>query len=93
MSTYWRCSVQFFPPLYLQPAGDPRTGIADDTTTTPWGDDVTVEWIWSSDATGVDWYRYSMAGPDQLPFMYMDSRLSDHSKNLMYMLRCKDPSR
>jgi hypothetical protein len=73
--------------------GDPRTGVADDTTTTPWGADVSMEWVWSSPESGVDWFRYSMAGPDQLPHMYMDSRLSDHSKNLMYLLRCKDPQR
>lgn len=73
--------------------GDPRTGVADDTTTAPWGPDVSVEWVWSSPATGVDWYRYSKAGPDQLPFMYMDARLSDHSKNELYLLRCKDPAR
>lgn len=73
--------------------GDPRTGIADDTTTAPWGEDVAVEWVWSDPNKGVEWYRYSQAGPSILPFMYMDSRLSDHSKNLMYMLRCKDPQR
>lgn len=72
--------------------GDPRTGVADDTTTAPWGDDVSVEWVYSDPEQGVDWYRYSEAGP-MLPHMYMDSRLSDHSKNLMYMLRCKDPAR
>lgn len=45
------------------------------------------------DATdGTNWFRYSMAG-NHLPYMYMDSRLSDHSKNMMYMLRCKDPQR
>ncbi|WIA08767.1 hypothetical protein OEZ85_008190 [Tetradesmus obliquus] len=73
--------------------GDPRTGVADDTTTSPWGADVSMEWVWSHPASGVDWFRYSMAGPDQLPHMYMDARLSDHSKNLMYLLRCKDPQR
>jgi hypothetical protein len=73
--------------------GDPRTGIADDTTTSPWGADVSMQWVWSSASNGVDWFRYSLAGPDQLPHMYMDSRLSDHSKNLMYLLRCKDPQR
>jgi hypothetical protein len=25
--------------------------------------------------------------------MYLDSRLSDHSKNLLYLLRAKDPDR
>lgn len=73
--------------------GDPRTGIADDTTTAPWGDDIGVEWVWSDPDRGVEWYRYSQASPSVLPYMYMDSRLSDHSKNLMYMLRCKDPDR
>lgn len=72
--------------------GDPRTGIADDTTTAPWGDDLSVEWVWSDPDRNQDWYRYSTPGP-VLPYMYMDSRLSDHSKNLLYMLRCKDPER
>lgn len=39
----------------------------------------------------IDWFRYSRAG-DHLPHMYMDARLSDHSRNMMYMLRCKDPN-
>eukprot|EP00878_Enallax_costatus_P042319 GHUV01049594.1.p1 GENE.GHUV01049594.1~~GHUV01049594.1.p1 ORF type:complete len:144 (-),score=29.23 GHUV01049594.1:208-639(-) len=85
-------AVASAPPMVHQLIGDPRTGIADDTTTAPWGDDVSVEWVYSDPEQGVDWYRYSEAGP-MLQYMYMDSRLSDHSKNLMYMLRCKDPAR
>lgn len=76
----------------MQLIGDPRTGVADDTTTAPFGDDISVEHVWRSDTKGIDWFRYSLAG-DHLPFMYMDARLSDHSKNMMYMLRCKDPQR
>jgi hypothetical protein len=88
-------STTLLPPLSLrrQLIGDPRTGVADDTTTAPFGEDMYAEWVWSSQATGVDWYRYSLASTQQLPHMYMDSRLSDHSKNLMYLLRCKDPQR
>lgn len=81
------------PAVVHELVGDPRTGIADDSTTAPWGPEVSIEWVWSSPDTGVDWYRYSMAGSAQLPHMYMDVRLSDHSRNLMYLLRCKDPQR
>jgi hypothetical protein len=72
--------------------GDPRTGVADDTTQALHGD-LSLQWIWHQTSTDVSWYRYAIAGPDQLPYMHMDSRLSDHSKNLMYLLRCKDPER
>jgi hypothetical protein len=72
--------------------GDPRTGIADDTTTAPWGD-MSMEHVWYQEDSEVNWYRYSIAGPDQLPHMYIDSRLSDHTKNLIYILRAKDPNR
>lgn len=77
--------------------GDPRTGVADDTTTAPFSNDIKVEHLIEvpprregQDST--HWFRYSMAGA-ALPHMYMDSRLSDHSKNLMYLLRAKDPAR
>jgi hypothetical protein len=76
----------------LQLIGDPRTGVADDTTTAPFNNDIQVEHVFASDVNGIDWFRYSMAG-EQLPYMHMDARLSDHSKNMMYMLRCKDPKR
>ena len=85
-------AVEGRPVRVHQLIGDPRTGIADDTTQ-PLHGDLSVEWIWHQDVNSVDWYRYSLAGRDQLPNMHMDSRLSDHSKNLMYLLRCKDPAR
>lgn len=72
--------------------GDPRTGVADDTTQQLHGD-LSIEWIWHQTTNDVHWYRYSLAGREQLPNMHMDSRLSDHSKNLMYLSRCKDPQR
>jgi hypothetical protein len=72
--------------------GDPRTGVADDTTTAPYSKDIQVEHVFEDLKKGTNWFRYSMAG-DHLPYMYMDSRLSDHSKNMMYLLRCKDPQR
>lgn len=72
--------------------GDPRTGVADDTTQ-PLHGDLSVEWIWHQQTTETSWYRYALAGRDQLPNMHMDARLSDHSKNLLYLLRCKDPQR
>jgi hypothetical protein len=72
--------------------GDPRTGVADDTTQPLYGD-LSIEWIWHQNTTGVNWYRYALAGRDQLPNMHMDVRLSDHSRNLIYLLRCKDPQR
>lgn len=78
-------------PRVHQLIGDPRTGIADDTTTAPFGN-VQVEWVWRQESNQVNWFRYTNVG-DYFPHMYMDSRLSDHSKNLMYMLRAKDPDR
>ena len=72
--------------------GDPRTGVADDTTQ-PLNGEMSIEWIWTQNSTDTNWYRYALAGRDQLPNMHMDARLSDHSKNLMYLLRCKDPQR
>jgi hypothetical protein len=72
--------------------GDPRSGVADDTTQALHGE-LSVEWLWHQQTNEVHWYRYSIAGRDQLPNMHMDSRLSDHSKNIMYLLRCKDPQR
>jgi hypothetical protein len=70
--------------------GDPRTGVADDTTTAPLGAPM-VEFMWENESNHTEWYRYSLAGKDQLPHMHMDARLSDHSKNLMYLLRAKHP--
>jgi len=77
--------------------GDPRTGIADDTTercpSTAAGNDVSVELMWTQERPGVtEWYRYSPFVRQQ-PLMRRDARLSDHSRNLVYLLRCADPSR
>lgn len=90
--TVYDAAAEGLPVRVHQLIGDPRTGVADDTTQ-PLHGDLAVEWIWSQEKTGTDWYRYSLAGRDQLPNMHMDARLSDHSKNLMYLLRCKDPQR
>ncbi len=79
------------PPRVHQLIGDPRTGVADDTTTNPFGS-VEVEQIWTQDQQELTWYRYTY-GAEHMPNMHRDSRLSDHSKNLMYVLRAKDPRR
>jgi hypothetical protein len=71
--------------------GDPRTGVADDTTEPLFGEP-SVELVWEQQSNGARWWRHSIAGRE-LPYMYLDSRLSDHSKNLLYLLRAKDPDR
>lgn len=79
------------PTKTLQLIGDPRTGVADDTTQ-PLGSGVSVQPIYLNEATNVQWYRYTMNG-ERLNQCHRDGRLSDHSKNLMYILRAKDPVR
>lgn len=71
--------------------GDPRTGIADDVTHGTAGE-VTVDMIWHQLSNEVYWYKYEYAG-NVLTETQRDSRLSDYSKNLMYLLRAKDPNR
>ena len=79
------------PRRYFQLIGDPRTGVADDTTQDIFGD-IQVEHVWHQESNQVNWFRYSRTA-EATPHMYMDARLSDHSKNLMYLLRAKDPQR
>ena len=79
------------PRRYFQLIGDPRTGVADDTTQDIFGD-IQVQHVWHQESNQVNWFRYSRAAEGQ-PHSYMDARLSDHSKNLMYLLRAKDPER
>ena len=79
------------PRRYFQLIGDPRTGVADDTTHDIFGD-IQVEHVWHQESNEVNWFRYSRTA-EATPHMYMDARLSDHSKNLMYLLRAKDPQR
>lgn len=80
------------PPRELRLIGDPRSGVADDTTQ-PLHGDLSIEWLWHQETVDVSWYRYALAGRDVLPHMHRDVRLSDHARNLMYLLRCKDPER
>lgn len=49
--------------------------------------------MWHQSSNEVSWFRYAVAGKQLLPAMHMDARLSDHSKNHMYLLRAKDPQR
>jgi hypothetical protein len=72
-------------------AGDPRTGVADDTTQ-PLGSGVCVQPVYLNEETNVQWYRYTLDG-DKLNQCHRDGRLSDHAKNLMYILRAKAPAR
>jgi hypothetical protein len=77
--------------------GDPRTGVADDTTSrspaAAASNDISVELIWNQENPGgVEWYRYTPFSRQQ-PHMRRDSRLSDHSRNLLYLLRCADPAK
>ncbi|KAI8464465.1 MAG: hypothetical protein J3K34DRAFT_491425 [Monoraphidium minutum] len=65
---------QGLPVRVHQLIGDPRTGVADDTTQ-PLHGDLAAEWIWHQQTNETYWYRYSLAGPDQLPHMHVDARL------------------
>lgn len=79
------------PRKVLQLIGDPRTGVADDTTTAPFGD-MSVDMIWHQPSNEVMWFKYAWAG-SMVKDSHRDGRLSEQSKNLMYLLRAKDPAR
>jgi len=79
------------PTKVLELIGDPRSGLADDVTHNPFGE-ITVDLIHHQFSNEVYWYKYEYAG-NVLRETHRDARLSEHSKNLMYILRAKDPRR
>lgn len=79
------------PRKVFQLIGDPRTGIADDTSTNPFGE-ITCEMLWHQVTNEVYWYRYEFAG-NLMKEGHRDTRLTDYTKNLIYILRAKDPQR
>uniref|UniRef100_A0A7S0VA47 Uncharacterized protein n=1 Tax=Polytomella parva TaxID=51329 RepID=A0A7S0VA47_9CHLO len=84
-------AIRNAPQKVLQLIGDPRSGVADDVTTNPFGE-ITVEMIWHQLNNESYWYRYEFAG-QATEQSHRDSRLSDYTKNLIYLLRAKDPKR
>lgn len=78
------------PKRVLALIGDPRTGVADDTSNNPFGD-VTVDMIHHSLTNEVYWFKYEFSG-QSVSATHRNGRLSDYSKNLMYLLRASDPA-
>lgn len=73
--------------------GDPRTGLADDVTSGSMGE-ITVDMVHHQLSNEVYWYRYEFDGNSAAAAeSHRDSRLSEHAKNLLYILRAKDPAR
>lgn len=83
-------ALQNAPSKYLQLIGDPRTGIADDTLRNPFGE-LQSELIWLQESNLTQWYKYRYTTDRKEG--HRDGRLSEYSKNLLYILRAKDPQR
>ncbi|KAG2429292.1 hypothetical protein HXX76_011060 [Chlamydomonas incerta] len=81
------------PQRLLQLVGDPRSGVADDTAASAFGE-VTVELLHHQPSNEVYWYKYAFAGGQPGGRGgHRDGRLSDYSRNLAYIMRAKDPAR
>ncbi|KXZ45193.1 hypothetical protein GPECTOR_57g483 [Gonium pectorale] len=87
----WDLVAENAPRRVFELIGDPRSGIADDTTTSPFGE-VTVDMIHHQQSNEVYWFKYEFAG-GMARCGHRDARLSDYSRNLMYLMRAKDPQR
>ncbi|GLC34890.1 hypothetical protein PLESTM_000250800 [Pleodorina starrii] len=87
----WDLVVRNAQQRVLQLIGDPRTGVADDTTTNPFGE-VTVDMVHYQPSNEVYWFKYEFAGA-ATHGSHRDARLSDYTRNLMYLMRAKDPKR
>lgn len=79
------------PVKVLHLIGDPRTGIADDVGSNPFGQ-VTVDMVHHQSSNEVYWYKYEYAA-DQNKQGHRNGRLSEYSRNLMYILRAKNPQK
>ncbi|GFR43188.1 hypothetical protein Agub_g4180 [Astrephomene gubernaculifera] len=86
----WDLATQNAPQGYFGLIGDPRTGIADDMTTNPFGE-VTVDMIHHQSKNEVYWFKHEFAGGRA--GSHRDARLSDYTRNLIYLLRAKDSKR
>eukprot|EP00798_Chlamydomonas_sp_ICE-L_P000059 gene59-12878_t len=85
-------AFQNAPQQVFELIGDPRTGVADDVSRpSPFGE-MSVDMIHQQSSNEVYWYKYEFAG-GAVKESHRNSRLSDASKNLMYILRAKDPNR
>ncbi|GIL73658.1 hypothetical protein Vretimale_5458 [Volvox reticuliferus] len=87
----WDLATQSAPQRVLQLIGDPRSGIADDTTINPFGE-VTVDMVHYQPSNEVYWFKYEFAS-SQTRGSHRDARLSDYTRNLIYLMRAKDPKR
>lgn len=84
-------AMQNAPRKVFELIGDPRTGLADDVTSNPFGE-ITVDMVHHQASNEVYWYKYEYAG-NMLQETHRDCRLSEQAKNLIYILRAKDPNR
>ena len=84
-------AMQNAPQKVFELIGDPRSGLADNVTNNAFGE-VTVDLVHHQLSNEVYWYKYEFAG-NMLKETHRDSRLSEHAKNLIYVLRAKDPLR
>ncbi|KAG1656822.1 hypothetical protein FOA52_008456 [Chlamydomonas sp. UWO 241] len=83
--------MQNAPRKVFELIGDPRSGVADDVRANAFGE-ITVDMLHHQLSNEVYWYKYEFAG-NALAETHRDARLSEHTKNLMYILRAKDPAR
>ena len=73
--------------------GDPRSGLADDVTSGTMGE-ITVDMVHHQLSNEVFWYKYEFDGNSAAAQdSHRDARLSEHAKNLLYIMRAKDPSK
>lgn len=79
------------PTQMLELIGDPRSGVVDDVTRNSFGG-LTVDMVHHQPSNEVYWFKYEMSG-GLVKGGHRDGRLSEYSKNLMYLLRAKDPVR
>ncbi|KAG2486199.1 hypothetical protein HYH03_015161 [Edaphochlamys debaryana] len=87
----WNLATANAPRRVFQLVGDPRSGLADDTSTAPFGQ-VTTDLVHYQPSNEVYWFKYELAGGQQAAG-HRDARLSDYSRNLIYLLRAADPHR
>ena len=84
-------AIQNAPQQVFELIGDPRSGLADNVTSNAFGE-ITVDMVHHQLSNEVFWYKYEFAG-NMLRETRRDARLSEHAKNLIYILRAKDPQR
>ncbi|KAL6759911.1 hypothetical protein V8C86DRAFT_2563762 [Haematococcus lacustris] len=80
------------PTQVLELIGDPRSGVVDDVTRSPAGSSVMVDMIHYQQSNEVYWYKWEQPG-DPVVERHRDGRLSELSKNLLYLLRAHNPTK